>query len=119
MFWKGHHKIICASCVRKRNVVVHCSFRRYVISKGIFFQGTYVAKTFAFDDDATKPNNETVYRIESGGLDKFRINAETGVITVIEGSSLDRDVFETQYSLSILAIDRGTPPRSGQYSLSS
>ena len=86
---------------------------------GAFFQGTYVTQTFAFDNDATEPNNQIVYRIEGGGLDKFRINAETGVITVIEGSSLDRDVFETQYSLSILAIDRGTPPRSGQYSLSS
>ena len=75
--------------------------------------GTDVAQTFAFDDDATEPNNKIVYRIESGGLDKFRINSDTGEITVIEGSNLDRDVFEIQYSLSILAIDRGTPPNTG------
>ena len=67
----------------------------------------------ATDNDGTSPNNEVIYRIESGAKDKFRINAETGVIIVEAGANLDRDSYGGKYSFAVLAIDRGTPPNTG------
>lgn len=63
--------------------------------------------------DGTAPNNEVIYRIESGAQDKFRINPTTGVLIVEYGADLDRDKFPHSYTLSVMAIDRGTPPRTG------
>ena len=40
--------------------------------------GTFVASVSAADDDATAPNNEIVYRIEGGGLDRFIIDPTSG-----------------------------------------
>ena len=80
------------------------------------FLGFHVTTVHAEDDDITSPNNEVIYRVDSGGLDKFRINAQTGDITVESGANLDRDVYATAYTLKILAIDRGTPPLTGMCS---
>lgn len=66
----------------------------------------------AEDFDATSPNNYLIYRIESGALDKFRINFETGEVEVDKGADLDRET-KDEYILSISAIDRGTPPLIG------
>ena len=76
--------------------------------------GFHVTSVHADDDDITAPNNEVIYRLESGGLDKFRIDAQTGDITVESGANLDRDLYNTEYTLKILAFDRGTPPLTGQ-----
>ena len=75
--------------------------------------GTNVTQVFAQDNDGTAPNNEVIYRIESGAQDKFRIDAQIGIITVESGADLDREKFPHQYTLSVVAIDRGTPPNTG------
>ena len=61
----------------------------------------------ATDADGTAPNNEIIYRIDSGARDKFRVDADTGKITVESGADLDRDIYEKEYQISALAIDRG------------
>ncbi|XP_070186164.1 cadherin-23-like isoform X3 [Littorina saxatilis] len=72
-------------------------------------EGTSVLTVTATDEDATSPNNDFFYRIESGALDKFRINFDTGEITVESGAKLDRED-KQEYHLRISATDRGNPP---------
>ena len=76
-------------------------------------ENTFVTQVFASDTDGTAPNNEIIYRIESGARDKFRIDGQTGRITVESGANLDRDIYGTQYRLHVLGIDRGTPSLTG------
>ena len=76
-----------------------------------------MTKVVATDADVTSPNNELIYRIESGARDKFRIDAETGDITVESGADLDRDRYGEMYTLKVLAIDRGTPQQTGTTSV--
>ena len=52
-------------------------------------------------------------RIESGAKDKFRVDAETGLVSVEMGANLDLNLFGREYQLTVLAIDRGTPPLTG------
>ena len=66
-----------------------------------------MAEVSAADADGTAPNNEIIYRIDSGARDKFRIDAGTGQITVESRANLDRDIYEKEYKLTVLAIDRG------------
>lgn len=54
--------------------------------------GSFVLKVSAVDRDASSPNNVIVYRIQSGAADKFVISADTGVISVAVGASLDPDL---------------------------
>ena len=68
---------------------------------------------FAADTDGTAPNNEIIYRIESEARDKFRIDGQTGRITVESGANLDHDIYGAQYRLHVLGIDRGTPSLTG------
>ena len=60
----------------------------------------------ARDADGTAPNNEFVYRIDSGAQDKFRINFLTGEISVEVGAKLNREE-KDRYTLNISATDRG------------
>ncbi|CAL1529751.1 unnamed protein product, partial [Lymnaea stagnalis] len=82
----------------------------------LMFTGFLVITVNASDFDGTSPNNEFIYRIESGALDKFRINFQTGAVEVEKGADLDRESKEI-YTLTISAIDRGTPPLTGNCSL--
>ncbi|CAG5135838.1 unnamed protein product, partial [Candidula unifasciata] len=70
----------------------------------------------AVDYDGTNPNNDLIYRIESGALDKFRINFKTGEVQVDKGAELDRET-RAEYVLTISAIDRGTPSLSSTCTL--
>ncbi len=79
--------------------------------------GTNITSVSATDSDGTTPNNEVIYRIEGGARDKFRIDAQTGLVTVESGANLDRDLYGSQYTLTVLAIDRGTPPKTGTTSV--
>lgn len=54
--------------------------------------GSFVLKVSATDRDGSSPNNLIVYRIQSGAADKFVITADTGVISVANGASLDPDL---------------------------
>ena len=67
---------------------------------------------FAKDDDQTSPNNDFLYRIDSGAGDKFRINFQTGEITVENGAKLDRED-KASYILNVSATDRGAVSLDG------
>lgn len=73
--------------------------------------GSPVVTVAAIDRDASAPNNVIVYRIQRGAADKFVIGADTGVISVAHGSSLDPDLTApkktTHYGLMVLALDGG------------
>lgn len=74
--------------------------------------GTKILKVTAHDQDGTSPNNDFFYRIDSGALDKFRIDFQTGDILVEVGALLDREE-RADYTLRISATDRGNPPLTG------
>ena len=57
--------------------------------------------TPATDGDSTYPNNDIIYRIDTGAKDKFGMDAGTGRITVTNGADLDRDVYGTRYTLTV------------------
>lgn len=62
----------------------------------------------AIDNDGSSPNNQVIYRIQSGAADKFVIDGETGVISVAKGASLDPDLAHPKrlrYHLVVLALD--------------
>ena len=75
----------------------------------------------AVDGDGSSPNNNVYYRINSGAVDKFVIDALTGQISVSPGAKLDPDLMlqgndlNTQnskkqslsYIIEILALDGG------------
>lgn len=61
--------------------------------------------------DGSSPNNQVLYRIQSGASDKFIIGAETGIISVAPGASLDPDLIHPRrmhYPLIVVALD-GAP----------
>ena len=74
---------------------------------------TTVITVAAKDDDGTVPNNELLDRIESGAKDKFRIDAVSGSISLEPGASLDWNEYGKEYTLTVVAADRGTPSLSG------
>lgn len=70
----------------------------------------FTFKVTAHDHDASSPNNEVVYRIQSGAGDKFIIDAASGIISVANGASLDPDLTEPRiqhYTLTVVALDGG------------
>ena len=72
--------------------------------------GSSVLQVRAVDHDGSSPNNLIVYRIQSGGLDKFVIDSTSGMISIANGASLDPDRTDprtTRYQLEILALDGG------------
>ncbi|XP_070180186.1 protocadherin-11 X-linked-like [Littorina saxatilis] len=77
--------------------------------------GTSVYTFNATDRDGGPPNNDVYYLISSGSNDQFAVDSSTGELTVIR--SLDREKVAS-YSLVVLAIDRGVPPKSGTATLS-
>jgi hypothetical protein len=73
--------------------------------------GTSVLQVRAKDFDGSSPNNRIVYRIQNGASDKFIIGAESGIISVAIGASLDPDLTQPRtlhYSLNVVALD-GAP----------
>lgn len=74
--------------------------------------GSSVLQVTATDGDRTKPNNEFLYRIDSGAGDKFRIDFKTGVIYIEVGAKLDRETKDS-YTLNVSATDRGAVSMTG------
>ena len=72
--------------------------------------GTPVIQVNAKDKDGSSPNNQIVYRIQTGAKDKFVINPETGMISISQGANLDPDLTipsTTYYVLEVMAMDGG------------
>ncbi|KAL4239415.1 hypothetical protein ACF0H5_000230 [Mactra antiquata] len=74
--------------------------------------GDQVIQVFATDGDRMEPNNQILYRIDSGAGDKFRIDFQTGEIIIEVGAKLDRET-KYQYMLDVSATDRGATPLTG------
>ncbi|XP_060559817.1 cadherin-23-like isoform X2 [Ruditapes philippinarum] len=74
--------------------------------------GTYVVKVSATDGDSEIPNNQYLYRIDNGAGDKFRIDFQSGVISIEVGAKLDREI-KDNYILNVSATDRGAVPLTG------
>lgn len=71
--------------------------------------GSTILQVTAIDRDGSSPNNNIVYRIQSGAKDKFVINSETGVITVAQGAKLDPDLTDDRtvaYTLMVVSGER-------------
>ena len=72
--------------------------------------GTPVIQINAKDNDGSSPNNQIVYRIQTGAKDKFVINSESGMISVSQEANLDPDQSipcTVDYELEVLAVDGG------------
>ena len=72
--------------------------------------GTPIIQVNAKDRDRSSPNNEVMYRIQSGAKDKFVINPETGMISISHGANLDPDLTipsTNLYILEVIAMDGG------------
>ncbi|XP_068632323.1 cadherin-23 [Battus philenor] len=72
--------------------------------------GTSVLEVKARDGDGASPNNRIVYRIQRGAVDKFIVDAHTGILSVAPGANLDPDVSNpkrSRYTLTVVAIDGG------------
>ncbi|XP_067673633.1 cadherin-23-like isoform X2 [Haliotis asinina] len=76
-------------------------------------QGSVLLNVTATDMDIGSPNNEFIYRIETGAMDKFRIDFQTGSVYVETGAKLDREEKDV-YIMNVSAIDKGTPPQTGR-----
>ncbi len=60
----------------------------------------------AFDLDAPNTaNSKIIYTIESGAMEKFSIDANTGLVKLIDNVDLDRDVYGASYLLKIVAAN--------------
>ena len=71
---------------------------------------TSIFQVEATDADGSAPNNRIAYRIQSGAMDKFVIDSDSGTIRIAEGASLDPDQSHprrSRYQLHILALDGG------------
>lgn len=76
---------------------------------------TSVTTVNAKDCDGSAPNNDVFYLIARGGNDQFKINSTSGDITTI--TKLDRET-TANYSLVVLAVDRGSPSRTASATVS-
>ncbi|XP_067995381.1 cadherin-23-like [Melanerpes formicivorus] len=77
--------------------------------------GFSILQVTATDADAGL-NQQLDYRIESGGQDRFLIDAATGVIRVAN-LTIDREERDT-YRLTVVAVDQGMPALSGTATVS-
>jgi hypothetical protein len=65
-----------------------------------------VFKVRAVDADAPNTaNSKVIYTIESGAMDKFSIDANTGLVKLVDNVDLDRDVYGLSYTLKIVATN--------------
>ncbi|KAL8624020.1 hypothetical protein ACOMHN_041610 [Nucella lapillus] len=74
---------------------------------------TVVITVSATDHDLLPENRQFAYGIEGGNDgDRFRIDPRTGRIVTTGNGVLDRETVP-QYHLTVVAMDRGTPPQTG------
>jgi len=74
--------------------------------------GTFVLELSATDSD-TGTNAQVTYSLV-GGNDVFQIDTITGIVTVRNSASLDREGSSPLFFVQAIAQDMGTPPLSSQ-----
>uniref|UniRef100_A0A8C4R7S3 Cadherin-related 23 n=1 Tax=Eptatretus burgeri TaxID=7764 RepID=A0A8C4R7S3_EPTBU len=72
--------------------------------------GSFVGQLTAEDADVS-PSAQVWYHVETGAGDTFVVDATDGTIRISSGAQLDREIRDL-YTLTVLAIDRGTPALS-------
>lgn len=82
----------------------HSPYLAYVMENVIPPNGGYVITVRAFDADTPPFNNQVRYFLKEGDADLFRINANTGEISLFR--ALDREV-QAEYILTLVAMDTG------------
>lgn len=97
----------------------YCSFPNIggetFLSSALCSTDTSVISVHATDCDGSAPNNDVFYLIARGGNDQFRINSTSGDITTV--TRLDREA-TANYSLLVLAVDRGSPSLTSSVTVS-
>ena len=88
---------------------------RILLTSVLCSTDTSVTTVNAKDCDGSAPNNDVFYLIARGGNDQFKINSTSGDITTI--TKLDRET-TANYSLVVLAVDRGSPSRTASATVS-
>ncbi|XP_046553352.1 protocadherin Fat 4-like [Haliotis rubra] len=71
--------------------------------------GSVIGHVSATDADVTDQNNDVMYYVIKGGLDKFAVHPESGEIQVV--SALMEDPNQASYSLTVRAADLGRPQK--------
>ncbi|CAG9785684.1 unnamed protein product [Diatraea saccharalis] len=82
----------------------------YVMENVIPPNNGYIITIHAYDADSPPFNNQVRYFIKEGDADLFKINASSGQISLLR--TLDREA-EDVYTLSLVAMDTGSPPLTG------
>ena len=59
-----------------------------------------------YDKDGSPPFNRVLYRIEKGDQDKFVIDADTGIVRVALGATLDYNA-KAHHLLEVYMVDGG------------
>lgn len=75
--------------------------------------GDFITQVLALDDDIGL-NAVVRYQLHPDSQNKFAINSETGVITANQRFDRETDLF---YKFTVIAVDRGNPPRSSTASV--
>jgi len=84
-----------------------------LVFRSLLCPGYPVGRVYAVDEDGTSRNNQTQYFIYSGAMDHFTVNSTSGVVSVQIGSHLlDRERIP-DYNITVIAVDTGSPPRTG------
>ncbi|XP_054723337.1 cadherin-23-like, partial [Uloborus diversus] len=84
---------------------IHLPYRAHVKENAV--GGTSVIKIVASDPDG--PDSGINYFIHSGAKDNFILNQKSGLISVASGADLDRDLYGTEYQITVQAVDSGIP----------
>ncbi|XP_071114980.1 protocadherin Fat 4-like [Haliotis cracherodii] len=71
--------------------------------------GSVIGQVNAADADVTEQNNDVMYYVIKGGLDKFAVHPESGEVQVV--SSLMENPLQDSYSLTVRAADLGRPQK--------
>ncbi|KAK2159160.1 hypothetical protein LSH36_157g04090 [Paralvinella palmiformis] len=74
--------------------------------------GDVIGRIEAKDVDATSPNNEVLYIMESDPFGKFRLDTKTGEVSILSG--LFYQPRQPTYNITVTAIDLGTPRKQAQ-----
>ncbi|XP_023931546.1 protocadherin Fat 4 [Lingula anatina] len=74
--------------------------------------GNMIGSVTALDRDATAPNNEVMYLLDSDAFGKFKVEMKTGEIKALEGVYYPPT--KDTYMLKIKAMDMGYPTLEGQ-----
>lgn len=90
-------------------LIVYPKLREETEVTGVF----YTAEANDWDGTTNRKCTCT-YRLEDPSENVFEINSETGEVSMVDGTSLDRERDGPYYSVGIIARDQGSPPKDSE-----